>query len=115
MSAFRGNRGHLRGPLFRKSRSVKPWRQTDASGRAWGERLMVDFDLFRTQLTQAGFDLHKVEEIYERIRETIETAPEKERPMLHAKFLEVCNEQAAQAKQVLDAHLSAATGSFRPY
>jgi len=79
------------------------------------ERLMVDFDLFRTQLTQAGFDLHKVEEIYERIRETIETAPEKERPMLHAKFLEVCNEQAAQAKQVLDAHLSAATGSFRPY
>jgi hypothetical protein len=34
---------------------------------------------------------------------------------LHAKFLELCNEQAAQAKQVLDAHLSAATGSFRPY
>jgi hypothetical protein len=29
---------------------------------------MVDFDLFRTQLTEAGFDLHKVEEIYERIR-----------------------------------------------
>ena len=49
---------------------------------------MVDFDLFRTQLTEAGFDLQKVEEIYD---------------------------QAARAKQVLDAHLSAATGSFRPY
>jgi hypothetical protein len=36
---------------------------------------MVDFDLFRTQLTEAGFDLHKVEEIYERIREAIEIAP----------------------------------------
>src|SRR4029078_4851957 len=79
------------------------------------ERLMVDFGLLRTQITQDGVDLQKVEEIYERIRETIETAPEKERPMLHAKFLEVCNEQAAQAKQRLDAHLSAATGSFRPY
>ena len=76
---------------------------------------MVDFDLFRTQLTQAGFDLHKVEEIYERIREAIETAPEEERPMLQVKFLELANEQAARAKQVLDAHLSAATGSFRPY
>ena len=40
---------------------------------------MVDFDLFRTQLTEAGFDLHKVEEIYERIREAIETAPQEER------------------------------------
>jgi hypothetical protein len=66
-------------------------------------------------LTEAGFDLHKVEEIYERIREAIEKAPEEERPILHAKFLELCNEQAAQAKQVLDAHLPAATGSFRPY
>jgi hypothetical protein len=74
---------------------------------------MVDFDLFRTQLTEAGFDLHKVEEIYERIREAIEAAPQEERPMLQAKFLELCNEQAALAKQVLDAHLSAATGSFR--
>ena len=45
---------------------------------------MVDFDLFRTQLTEAGFDLHKVEEIYERIREAIETAPQEERPMLSA-------------------------------
>ena len=76
---------------------------------------MVDFDLFRTQLTEAGFDLQKVEEIYERIREAIDTAPEKERPMLQARFLELCNDQAARAKQVLDAHLSAATGSFRPY
>jgi hypothetical protein len=58
---------------------------------------------------------YKVEEIYERIREAIETAPEAQRPMLQAKFLELCNEQAAHAKQVLDAHLSAATGSFRPY
>ena len=89
-------------------------RLTRADGLG-AERIMVDFDLFRTQLTQAGFDLHKVEQIYERIRETIETAPEKERPMLQAKFLEVCNEQAAQAKQVLYVHLSAATGSFRPY
>ena len=76
---------------------------------------MMDFELFRTQLTEAGFDLHKVEEIYERIREAIEIAPEAERPILKAKFLELCNEQAANAKQVLDAHLSAATGSFRPY
>jgi hypothetical protein len=76
---------------------------------------MVDFDLFRTQLTEAGFDLHKVEEIYERIREAIEAAPQEDCPMLQAKFLELCNEQAALAKHVLDAHLSAATGSFRPY
>jgi hypothetical protein len=40
---------------------------------------MVDFDLFRTQLTEAGFDLHNVEEIYERIRDAIETAPQEER------------------------------------
>ena len=95
----------------RSNRGVRPMRAAELGE----ERLVVDFDLFRTQLTQAGFDLHKVEEIYERIREAIETAPEEERPMLQVKFLELANEQAARAKQVLDAHLSAATGSFRPY
>jgi hypothetical protein len=75
----------------------------------------MDFVSIRAELDAAGTDLQKIEAIYERARAAIEASPDELRPSLEAKFLDLCNQQAAQAKQILDAHVTAAKTVFKRY
>ena len=68
---------------------------------------MVDFERLNDELDAAGYELHKVEEIYERTRNEIEAASPDQRAALQSQFAALCHQRAAKAKHLLDAHIAA--------
>ena len=74
---------------------------------------MVDFQRLNDELDAAGYELHKVEEIYERTRNEIEAAPSDQRAALQSQFAALCHQRAAAAKHLLDAHIAASKGDHK--